>query len=514
MNIVGGLSDQTIFYVWERISGIFSIKDPILASFFPYQFTFRYLINPLSSNQPVLSLFASLITTLVSYNFLLLITFILNLVFSYLFFKRFKNGWIYTLIFCFSAYLMSHFGIHIALSQIWVFPMFFSNLFKWKKEASFRSCLIIGIVTTLTILVSNYYGFFILLFLAVYSFSELLVGNKRSYFLTIFVSVFLSFVFLFPYFKAAFFGGDSIHSVALERNVEDVFYFSSRPWYFVIPPVKNPFIGNLGKSLVTTFQSTGYFLADDYFAAEHVGNYFGLVLILFTVLTSIYVVREESLELKNNIKSLWITILVLVLFMFPPFFTISGLKIYTPGFLICKFFPMFRVTARLSILVLFILLTILGTSFDFLSEKFNDQLKVLRLLSIFILAVTLFETYVPLKIVKIYKSPKVFEYIEKSISRESMFAVYPYGKSQESFFWLPKHKKMILNLRDYQYGAFNSEEFSNELNSTKGLSNAIDLGVNYIVVSKDISEKDKLFFESSFLRLEKVFDAHYLFSVK
>ncbi|MFC1700336.1 hypothetical protein ACFLZ4_01670 [Patescibacteria group bacterium] len=520
MILIGGLSDQTIYYVWEKISGVLSIKNPVLANFFPYEFQFRNLINPLLSNQPGLEVVVSLFTTVFGFNFLLFITLTLNLLLSYLYFKKFRNGWVYSLIFCTSAYFLSHFGKHIALSQIWVFPFFFYFLSKFEEKRQLKDTLLLGLVVALVISVSNYYGFFILLFLCIYGVTKIFfekeqLKHAKFYLGGLLISLIISSLFLFRFFYSAYIGPNIVYSDSLNRSPDDMFTFSSRPWYFALPPVKNPFLGEFSRQVLARIESTGYFLADDYFAAEHMGNYLGLILCLFTVLISTYIYKKGPSDVKRKISILWVTSMVLFLFMLPPFITFLGLKIYTPSLLIYKLFPMFRVMARMSILLLFLILNILGLGFDFLYESFSGKKVTLRFLSVLILLATIFETFIPLKIVKMDKTPKVFDYIRESTDKSSILAVYPYSKSQDIFFWTISHKRAVLNFRDFKYEDFNAEDFTKEMVSGDGLSELRAHNVDYLVVLNDINDSDKKIFQTSpLLSLEGDFDEYLLFSVR
>src|SRR3989344_764877 len=108
MYVIGGLDDQTSLLVWGRISAHYLAASPI------YSQVFHNLLHPLSTNQPLMSLFLSVFLPFFggnSFNYLLLLTMLLNIIFSCLFFKKYKFWFVYAAVFVFSSYMWSHIGI-------------------------------------------------------------------------------------------------------------------------------------------------------------------------------------------------------------------------------------------------------------------------------------------------------------------------------------------------------------------------------------------------------------------
>ena len=485
MYIIGGLEDQTALIVWSRISRqLFTISDPIVANIPVYQKMFDNMIHPLKTNQPVLSAFVSMFLTLLGenpYNYLLFLTLALNLFFSYLFFRRFKFGFVYALIFGFSAHTWVHLGVHIDLIQIWLMPLFWMLFLKIREKQSYINHIILGLFITFSTLVSNYYGFFILVAFSIYSvvdFVAVSLGKRKTafksvslYAVAILTSLTFSFLFLFPYINDNFIAKQPAQ-YTVQRTYEDFFTFSSRPWYFILPPIKNPWLGGLSKTALNRLEKAAYFLTDDYFPAEHSGSYFGVLLLLSVILVCCYVFLKKDVRVKKTIVIHLLTIFAVVILMLPPFFTISGVVIWTPGYLLFKFFPMFRVTARLAILVLLLLLTTFGYCMDYIFSVYKA--KLLWLFMISLLAVTLFETYIPLKIQNIGDPPDVYVYLRDNIPPDAKFAVYPRAMSDEALFWLPVHRRELVNAKNFVADDFETKLLNGDL-----------VDIDYVLVAKD-----------------------------
>src|SRR3989338_2594353 len=108
MIILGGLDDQTLLLTWGNVSKCFFSNCPAsLSDFYVYKDIFFSFTHPLQSNQPILSLIISRILYVFGSNALLImfiISMLLNLIVSYLLFRKFKFGSAYAVIFTFSAY--------------------------------------------------------------------------------------------------------------------------------------------------------------------------------------------------------------------------------------------------------------------------------------------------------------------------------------------------------------------------------------------------------------------------
>ena len=196
---------------------------------------------------------------------------------------------------------------------------------------------------------------------------------------------------------------------------------------------------------------------------------------------------------------------------------------------------MFRVTSRLSIVILTCILIVNGSFLQSLflqNAKLKSYIKAKSLLILLFvyLVFTLFEFYVPVSTFDTSKVPLVYEYLSKIEGQTSfiftgsngnkgyykgplIIAEYPGGRS-EDIFWITVHHKGLINPRmykNYEF-AFDSEKFTKELITEQGLAKAREYKVYYIVFHKDRESKegDEEFFRK-FLEVEKDFGNVILF---
>jgi hypothetical protein len=524
MYIIGGIDDQITSLVWGALSfSLFNFSIPSLSSWAPYQFIFLDYTHPWMSNQPIYWLFVSLFLSLTSinfYNVFVVGTLLLNLLFTRLLLKDLKYSYIYSFLFVFSTYTYLHIGIHQELLQLWPIMLFLYVLLKDGNNQKLKNLLVLGLLLSLTLLISNYLGFFLLLFFSSYILLRFFIFKDvllKTLIIVAIVSITITTLSIFPYFESNYITGADIGSArSLHRPYEDFFTFSSRPWYYVTPAAKNPILGNIAKNTINKLENTNYFLAQNYFAGEHSASYFGLLFLLTTLVFATYIIRFANAPgpVKKQITLFLGIAFILFLFTMPPFFTVSGIKFYTPGQLVYELFPMFRVTARLSIIILLCLLIALAYSVDFLCTKSDKWAKFLRFYMPLLFIVTLLETFVPVKISKVESPPNIYTYMQAQTSEGSKFAVYPYPLTREAFFWLPVHQRLLINPREYRYGEFDSEKFTKNLNTIEGLQHLQELEADYLVVHKNILQEDLEFFlMSEKLELVSDFGDYFLYRV-
>ncbi len=525
MILIGGIEDQIKLYVWGEISNtLFSISDRSLANFYVYESLFRDLTSPLSVNQPIMWTFYSVMATIFGGNFLnifSIITLLTVFVISYFYFKRYIYPLFFSLIFTLSTYSLVHIGRHIALTQIWLIPLFFMVL--EMSGGNYKKDIKVAVILSLSVLISNYLGFFLVLTYLVYTLVKIIskkfakdqtVKILKSFFITIIVITLLLAPMVLPYFKAVYFPSEDavLNLTRAKKSISDFAAFSSRPWYFITPPVKNPFLGELSSGLLEKIESTGYFLADDYFANEHQANYFGLFFLGSLAYLLTFAIKKID---KSTLRKLLIYLtvaLILISFMMPPFLTILGIKIYTPGWLMFKFLPVFRVTARLGVVVHFLLLVVFAQTLQIIKEKGFVKESVIKMMIPLLFIITLAETVIPVKVYKTDEPPEVYEYLGNKRNDYSKIAVFPYSKTDEGFLWLPVHKKLMVNPRGYRNEQYVSEELTKKIPTDEGLMMIKDLGVNYLIIYKE-GEKLDFFETSAEMKLEKEFYDSYIYKL-
>jgi len=127
--------------------------------------------------------------------------------------------------------------------------------------------------------------------------------------------------------------------------------------------------------------------------------------------------------------------------------------------------------------------------------------------------VTLFEMYIPLKVITL-EEPPVYAYMKDEFAPQTRFVVYPYSVAHEAFYWLPKHQQLLANIRGYHKFQFNTEKFTEALVKDGGIGLLVERDVDLLLVHKDLSaDKMNLFSESPLLLLEDEVGEYAVFKV-
>ncbi len=532
MIILGGLGDQITTLVWGTVSKpFFSFLNSGFAEFPQYEKLFWDFLHPLQSNQPLTWFLYSVLISILGaggYNLILLINLLLSFVCALVLFRKYRFSFVYAAIFTFSGYMWSHLGLHPDLIQLWPIPLYLYFLLEKQNMSDLKKSIVLAMLASLTLALSNYYGYFLLITTVFYAviclFTLLLQKNKlslnqvRNALIWVGIVLVLSSTFLYPYISANYLTKTEKVTLntrlALDRPYADFFTFSSRPWYFFIPSPNNPVYGNLSENVLTKLKDTNYFLADDYFTAEHGANFFGFMFLTSVLLSSVFMFIKTKGDARVKIAQLFILLFFLFLYMLPPFFTLSGIKIYTPGHLAFTYFPMFRVTARISIIILPILLLILATNINYIWLHFERWRKSLKVAMVAMLLVTLIEVFSMPPLPSAPSVPEVYTFLNKHSDTRATFFVYPYSKTQEALYFLSEHERFLLNPRDYNSAQVASEHITLRFASDGGYEDVLKLNPDYIVVFKNISPKEKAkILSSKEFELEQEFSDAYLLKV-
>ncbi|MBU2566315.1 hypothetical protein KKG46_02015 [Patescibacteria group bacterium] len=307
---------------------------------------------------------------------------------------------------------------------------------------------------------------------------------------TLVVTIFLSATFLAPYVKSNFFSSkaqmeENINGKVLSRPFEDFIVFSSRPWYYLLPSVDNPFFGGLSEQFLNRLSSGENYLTQNYFKAEHSASYLGWVNTILA-LVGIFSLFRSKRSTFVSYRALLITIIMLILLTMPPVFVLRNVTFYSPSYILFEIFPMFRVLARAGILILFLTLIFTGYGYYALANLLKSKkIKSLVIRSVLVtLAVfSVSEFFIPLKVTHIGTPPEVYSYIGATDFLKSPVVIYPYNKANEALFWMPTYKQPLINPKSYENKptGFVSENFTNLLNTASGLEAAQHMGAKYLV---------------------------------
>jgi hypothetical protein len=451
------------------------------------------------------------------YNFFVIFSWSLLIIFSYYFFNRFFQNHliskIIALVFSFSPYFYYQMQTHLVLVQIWIVLIHLGTLVDiFSKNKKVVNYFFAGIILGFISITSNYLGYFSVLvtffyFLINWFFQIRIKDFKISRELGgIFVLV-STFVFVFWIFNYEFIGkylfsrdGNLSESIGFDINrpIEDFFIFSSRPWYYFLPSVDNPFLGFLSKSVIYVLQNHwGNFLANNYFKSEHSASFLGIVNLFIGFVGIKYLLLKSNQ--KNNTKSIEKSVefqslvlglvgLVLVFLSMPPYITFFDFKLYLPSFLLYEFFPMFRVLSRIGVFTLLIWLIFVGFGYKKIYEYLESKkFSVLRIRAIFLIIglISMLEFFIPFKFVNASEIPEVYKFLRDNIETNQKIVIYPHSKNKEAYFWSKDHQNEILNitgsLHNVQGREISNIDFTKNLITCIGIVDAKNLGASYLI---------------------------------
>ncbi|MBW6441970.1 hypothetical protein K0B04_03675 [Patescibacteria group bacterium] len=451
-------------------------------------------------------------------NILLILAVFLSIYFSFKLFnivvKRALLSLFFTILYSFSTYFLYRvISATQTLYFIFVFPTVLYLLLKNKKS------FFVGLIVFIFSMISNYYGFFLFVLVCFWYLSDLIL-KKVSFknFLKNTILFFLSFTILIAIFigpllykNLPIFGKyeRSQESEFLETDTHSVYrpidnwsWFSFRPWYFFIPPKSSVFFGEFSKNINKKIESTGYYLADDYMEEEMAGSYMGwhFLIGLGTVATLLLLKRYKNIEFKTFqnvyknkemiIRSFFI-IFCILLISGPPSFTISGVEIYTPTYLLYYIVPVFRTLVRWAVVIyLFVLIInsfLVQDLYNLMKTKFQKILFILAFLS---LNFVIFAIKIP--VININKPPEEIAFVKEKYPESVPYAVYPKG-DYYSIFWIISHEDLLINpvnFINYETG-FNSNEFSKNLITEEGIQEFLNKDPKYLIYYPEkISDDD------------------------
>lgn len=522
--LLGFIEDNAgLFVVPRLIKGLFGCTEFIG---YPTGLCQNLLVN----NQPFILtpafLLAKLVNPILVYNIIVLSGLALNFLFALRFFKQLFGRFlalILSAIFLASPYFAYQSRSHFDLIQFWPVIWFLHTFFLSRSR---HKNIYLGLLLTLVTGVSNYLGFFTLIFATLYLMFCLLMSPQKilmvknsykSVIKTLIVFILSSSIFLIPYIKSNFFLpkttlGNTANSKVLARPIEDFVIFSSRPWYCLLPSVDNPFFGGASQSFLDKLASGGNYLTQNYFKSEHAASYLGwvnLALGMVGALSLLAIRRNNKNNIPVNYSILIITILGMIILTMPPLVIINGVVVHTPSYLLFKFFPMFRVLARAGILILFLTLIFTGYGYrELVNLALNRKIK-LRIAQTLLLIPALFsisEFFIPIKITHVGAAPKVYSYLSRTVPLKSPAVIYPYNHTNEAIFWILTYQKPLINPRFYEdkKTGFVSSDFTSLLNTPLGLEKAHNMGARYLVYFYEGDKKASADFFNNNAYLSKV----------
>lgn len=449
--------------------------------------------------------------------FILFVTLFLIL-FSYILFSKFLEIInIHSLIFSILLLLTPYFIYRVVSYTTGLYLIFFFPLIVLLLSKEIRP-LLVGLVTFSILSFSNYYGFFCFVLVCFWYIFDLI--SKRINFKK-FIQKLLLFstpvligiiIFFFPLLKSNLsFSKDytkenndkrASEKTVVYRPLEDWYNLSFRPWYFFIPPKSSVFFGEFSKNIHEKIKNTGYYLADDYMEEEMAGSYMGwhFLLGLGVVGILILIKRYKNIEFKTFktvyenkeiiLRSFFI-IFCILLISGPPSFTIGGVEIYTPTYLLYYIVPVFRTLVRWAVVIYLFVLIINSFLVQDLYNLMKTKLqKILFILAFITLNFVIFAIKIP--VININNPPEEIAFVKDKYPESVSYAVYPKG-DYYSIFWIISHEDLLINpvnFVNYETG-FDSNEFSKNLVTEEGIQEFLKHNPKYLIYyPNNISDDD------------------------
>lgn len=443
---------------------------------------------------------------------------ILSILFTYLLFSKtpkFKR--LFTLVFSITYSLSLYFIFRVISITLSLYLIFMIPLTAYLLVKKVRP-LFIGVSVLMSLSLTNYYGFFTFVLVCFWYLYDL-ISNKvslKQFFKNIFLfiaPVLLGIlIFFFPLLKGnlTFIDSYNIESAqkpAIERTtvyrpIEDWYNLSFRPWYFFIPPKSSIFFGDLSRNLYQKIENTNYYLADDYMEEEMAGSYMGWHFLLGLGVVSFLLLMKKFKKIeyktfrtvyqnKEMILRSFFIIFCILLISGPPSFTIHGVEIYTPSYLLYYIIPVFRTLVRWAVVIyLFVLIInsfLVQDLYNLMRNKFQKILFILTFLS---LNFVIFAIKIP--VININKPPQEIAYVKEKYPESVPYAVYPKG-DYYSIFWIISHEDLLINpvnFINYETG-FDSNDFSKNLITEEGIQGFLEQNPKYLIYyPQNISNED------------------------
>lgn len=446
-------------------------------------------------------MFIKLFGAVLGVNLLVISYLIINILCSYLLFRKLRIekiiAVIFSLLYSFSIYFIFRvISLTPSLYPVFIFPLTFYLLLKGTRP------IFLGMLSFLFLCLSSYYAFFSIIVVGLWYLMAKKPLNILKFISPLVIGIAMIFL---PYLRQNTYLGNysSESSMTVYRPLEDWYNLSFRPWYFLVPPKSSLFFGGVSKNIYWKIASTNYYLADDYTEEETAGSYMGWHFLLGMGVVAVLLLLKKFkkkefpafksiYENKEIVVRSFILIFCILLISGPPSFTFSGITFYTPSYLLYYVIPVFRTLVRWAVVIyLFVLIInayLVQDLYSLMKKAWQKTLFVIGFLS---LNFVIFAIKIP--IINVNKPPQEIEFLKKEFPESASYAVYPKG-DYYSIFWTISHEDVLINpvdFVDYKIG-FDANEFSKNLVTPDGIKEFLSSNPKYLVYYKDKISNDDL----------------------
>lgn len=277
------------------------------------------------------------------------------------------------LIYGFAPYHFWQGFVHFNLGLTYTLPVYVLALLNFDRWRDLKSSLLLAVIFGFTAFTSFYYGFFVLILSVGYFLGQIVVSliRRKQYFSKAFfksglLTVAIMTLLLLPLWLLFNRQQGGTQRIPV-RPLNDLLSLSARPWDLVLPAPNHPFWGQWASDLLKTIRGfSNDFKTVSAFLPERV-LYVGITVLLTTLIGVGAILWKK--RFRAWLLVLGVTLFVMVLFAAPPYIVVGGQMVKLPTFWLYPQLPMFRVYARLGILVLLVLVLLMSLGLKVLLEK-------------------------------------------------------------------------------------------------------------------------------------------------
>lgn len=392
-------------------------------------------------------------------------------------------GLVSGLIFSFNPDHIMHSAQHLGLTLILWIPLYIYSLFRLFEKPGYKGIFLCGGLFSLAVLSNYYYGYFMVIATAVLIIIKLI---NQGFVLSEVKRLCFAFGFAFLIIGGfvcpivfRFIGSGGSGGSLYVQPFRDLMKYAARWWDYFLPNEFHPVFGRFTQGF-----SRHYFERSLY-----IGH-------IPLVLSTIGVIKWRRLDREGYaIPFFLVSAIVFFVFSLSPIFEIGSIKVPNFSFFVYKIVPMFRVYARMGIMVILSIGVLAGYGLKYLWERAKRRwMRIFIFLSI---PGILFEyiNFPPFHTIDLSNIPGVYKWLEKQ-PQGVVIAEYPFMRNIEVQqykyqFYQRIHRKPLINgapegtLGD----AFRRQmQYPQSEDTAKLLA---CLGTDYMVVHKDFySEKD------------------------
>lgn len=367
----------------------------------------------------------------------------------------FLSGLVYML----APYHIWHAYSHFSLAQIQWLPLFVLALIKLDEESSKRNIFFLAVSFLLCFWTSFYYGYFMLFFTAGYILVKILVEyylTKRQYlnlarikawvaaaFLAIALSLPLLFLILPQKMTSTGQFRSSLYQYA-QLPIAAYSAFSARPWDYFLPGIDHPIFGKTIEKIYFNLRNFGEQTGGLNYFFKDAGRAEG-TLYLGMVTAGLVMLAWWCRDKKTYVVSFTLLGAAIFILTLPPVLTYGSLQLPLPSYLLYWYFPMFRVLARLGIVVLICFLIVAAFGMQYLFSGLKTKTDLWALFIVLTALILLdFLNFPPARLTRVDFVPPAYAWLARQ-EGDFVIAEYPraYDENMAKFFQRIHHKKIL-----------------------------------------------------------------------